>query len=132
MNDTERMRVERLREDHLDEFVALYNDPDVAKTLGGARTGEWVRGYIATNLRHWDERGFGVWAFRDKESGEFVGRAGLRVYDLEGEEVVELLYALMPQYWNRGLATEMSRALVAWGFGSCGMDEIVAFTLPTN
>ena len=45
---------------------------------------------------------------------------------------MELAYALRSEYWGRGLATELARAAVAAGFERLGLEDIVAFTLPTN
>ena len=41
---------------------------------------------------------------------------------------VELLYALSPAYWGRGLATEAAGAVVDWGFANLAVPEIQAFT----
>ena len=37
----------------------------------------------------------------------------------------------MPEFWRRGFATEMSRAILE-AATSLGITDIVAFTLPTN
>ncbi len=51
---------------------------------------------------------------------------------VEGSEEIMLLYALMPQYWGKGRATEMSRAILDEDFERIGIPNVVAFTLPTN
>jgi RimJ/RimL family protein N-acetyltransferase len=45
---------------------------------------------------------------------------------------VELAYALAAEYWNRGLATEMARAILNLAFERLGLTNVVCFTLPTN
>jgi hypothetical protein len=45
---------------------------------------------------------------------------------------VELAYALMAEYWNRGLATEMAGAILSVAFERLGIEELVCFTLTTN
>jgi [ribosomal protein S5]-alanine N-acetyltransferase len=32
-------------------------------------------------IRHWQERGFGLWAVEEKGSGAFIGRIGLMIHD---------------------------------------------------
>jgi RimJ/RimL family protein N-acetyltransferase len=38
----------------------------------------------------------------------------------------------MSDYWNRGFATEMSRAILEVGFGQLSFSEICSWTLPGN
>ena len=49
-----------------------------------------------------------------------------------GRDEVELLYALVPGAWGRGLATQLARASARVAFEALGLTEIVAFTLPDN
>jgi [ribosomal protein S5]-alanine N-acetyltransferase len=62
----------------------------------------------------------------------FVGRAGLHSANVGGDEEVELAYALMAEYWGRGLATEMAEAIMVVAFERLRMKEVVCFTLTTN
>lgn len=64
-------------------------------------------------------------------SGAFVGRAGLRRIVLDGAAEIELAYALMAEFWGRGLATEIGQTLLAEARRR-GLTDIVAFTLTTN
>jgi RimJ/RimL family protein N-acetyltransferase len=129
---TERLAAERLSLDHLGELLRMNRDPSVMATLGGVRPDEETERYLRDNLEHWERYGFGIWAFRDGKDGSFVARAGLRHTHVGGNDEVELAYALRSEYWGRGLATELAGAVVAVGFERLGLDDVVAFTLPTN
>jgi RimJ/RimL family protein N-acetyltransferase len=130
---TDRLAGERLRPEHHSDFCRLYSDPLVTATLGGLRSNEEARSFLQNNLEHWKRHGFGLWMFHDPTTeGRFVGRAGLRHVQVGGNDEVELSYALMPEYWGRGLATEMARACVVVGFEQLGLADVVAFTLTTN
>ena len=73
-----------------------------------------------------------MWLVRDKTTGEAVGRGGLQwTYVAELHEV-EAGWAIVPERWGDGLATELALASVEAGFGHVGLSEIVAFTLPSN
>lgn len=74
---TDRLTAERLREDHLDDLVTLHLDAEVSRYLGGVRAPEVTKTYLATNMAHWDQHGFGLWMLRTKD-GAFAGRAGIR------------------------------------------------------
>jgi ribosomal-protein-alanine N-acetyltransferase len=39
---------------------------------------------------------------------------------------IQLIYGLSAQYWSRGLATEMARAAIDYGFQECGFKVIYA------
>ena len=86
---------------------------------------------LTRDVRHWAEHGYGPWLLRDRGTDALVGRAGLSWTTATGEFAVELAWALLPDRWGAGLATEAARAAVARA-RSLGIDEVVAFTVPTN
>jgi RimJ/RimL family protein N-acetyltransferase len=55
--------------------------------------------------------------------GAFIGGMGL---DLERSEEWELGYWLGEPYWGRGFATEAGRAVTGFGFGTLGLNHLVA------
>jgi ribosomal-protein-alanine N-acetyltransferase len=129
---TERLLLSRLRADEFDEYLAFYLDKQATATLGGVKNADWVRQWLDRQLQHWEQHGFGWWTMRDRATGAFVGRGGLRYATIEGQDEVELGYGQFPQFWGQGLAAEMSREALHLGFDVLGLDSIVSFTLPTN
>jgi len=51
---TDRLIAERLREDHLADLVARHLDPDVSRYIGGVRSAEATKAYLATGMAPWD------------------------------------------------------------------------------
>jgi ribosomal-protein-alanine N-acetyltransferase len=100
--------------------------------MGGVRTPAATDAYLERNLEHWVEYGFGIWMLREPDSGALVGRAGLRHIRVEQSDEVELAYALLPQWWGRGLATTAARACVTIGREWIGLPSVVALVLPDN
>jgi len=148
---TTRLLAQRLDERHLDDLERLYAEPAVTDWLGGGRTRDEVREWLATRVDpHWNQHGFGLYAVYERDEGAdesrtaplasaaFVGRAGLAVAapdvrEALGEpEAVELLYALMLAKWGRGYATEIGRTLAGLAFDALGLDSVIAYTLPEN
>jgi RimJ/RimL family protein N-acetyltransferase len=118
-----------------DDLRRLHQDPVAMATLsadGQPLAEEQTRASLRSSLEHWERHGFGVWTFRDRVDGGFVGYCGLQRVVVEGCDEVELLYALLPAYWGRGLATEMARAVLDIGFQRLGLADIIAYTLTTN
>ena len=129
---TARLEAERLAPAHFDLLDAMHSHERVMATLGGVRTRETTWRYIEDNLRHWAEHGFGLWIFRDREDGAFVGRGGVRRVGVGAGPETEAAYALMPEHWGRGLATEIAVAAADIGFQDLLLPDLVAFTPTTN
>ncbi len=129
---TERLSGERICESHREELMIMHRDPKVMATLGGVRSDEESERFFQDSLDHWTRYGFGLWVFHDPENGRYAGRAGIRHVDVGGAHEIELAYALMADYWGRGMATEIGRELLKIAFGPLGLEEIVCFTLTSN
>ncbi len=93
---------------------------------------EVVGQWLARALAHWDRHGYGPWLLRTRDDAQFVGRAGLKSIQMNGEDAVELGYALAPEFWGRGLATEISRAILKVAFEQLHLPSVICFTLTTN
>ena len=130
--DTERLRAERLRGDHFELIHRMHQDERVMAHLGGPRSPEQTSDYIKQNLAHWAVHGYGIWILRERASGVFVGRGGLRNAVLGGKDEVEVAYGLMPEFWNQGLATEFVGAVVRIGFSDIGLSSLACVTQPEN
>ncbi|MFZ1756275.1 MAG: GNAT family N-acetyltransferase [Caldilineaceae bacterium] len=129
---TERLIAERFQPDHFDLLCQIHRNPAVMATLGGVRSDETTRQNLQDYVAHWETHGFGLWLLRDRASRALAGRAGLKWIDVGGNREIELGYTFLPDYWGRGLATEIAWASLAVGFERLGLEELVCFTLTTN
>ena len=129
---TDRLRAERLTSRHLPDLLAFHAVPAVMAGLGGVRTEDETAEYLARNLQHWSDHGFGVWILRCGELKEVVGRAVLRHLTLSGVDEVEIGYALYPQYWGQGLATEIAEACLELARQELLLDSLVGVTTRDN
>jgi [ribosomal protein S5]-alanine N-acetyltransferase len=133
--ESERMILERLRPEHAEEQLRLLLDPRVSATLwprAEPPTEADVTDGLAAKVDHWDRHGFGMWLLRDRETGEMVGRGGLQYTYTAGLNDVEAAWAIVPERWGQGLATELAHVCVEVAFNPLDLLEIVAFTLPDN
>lgn len=71
-------------------------------------------------------------ALIDRESNEFAGFCGLVPEEVEGVEEVGIGYRLARRFWQRGLAPEAARTVMAHGFDVLRLDEVVAVIEPAN
>lgn len=117
------------RLDDLDSLAALLADPDVMRYVGSGLpvTRAESESALRSIIRHWDIHRFGRWAVVD-QAEKFIGYGGLR--SLMGTP--EVVYHFAKAYWGRGLATEMARASLRFGFDEHQFDKIVAIAKPEN
>ena len=132
---TARLLAEAIIRLHFHDLHRLLSDPRVMQTLsadGKPLSEQAVSEQMEQNIDHWRQHGFGLWVFHLKKDGQFIGRGGLKTYQIDGKDVIGLAYAVMPDYWNRGFATEMAQASLEVGFGHLDFPEIGSWTLPIN
>jgi [ribosomal protein S5]-alanine N-acetyltransferase len=100
--------------------------------MGGVET----RGQVAAGLEQaaaqWERDGFGLWMLFDAATGEPVARGGLERTEFDGRPEVELAWLVTPERWGEGIATELGAAAIEVAFGTLGLPDVVAFTLPDN
>jgi RimJ/RimL family protein N-acetyltransferase len=131
-----RLRPERPWQEHAILYRDLFADPPVAAALwpratGGPDSDRRALELLAGDIRHWAERSFGPWVFFEGDTGMFVGRGGLRAASVDGEECVEVLYAVRSDAWGRGYATEMATLAVTYA-RRLHLSEVVGFTAVSN
>jgi [ribosomal protein S5]-alanine N-acetyltransferase len=129
---TERLRLVPCGEDDVPRLHALLTHPDVRRYLMDDRIVEppWVFDVVESSRRTFAEARYGLWCLESRSDGAFVGLAGLRV--TAGAREPQLLYALDPSAWGRGLATEASVAVADYAFDELDSRELLASTDPPN
>lgn len=131
-----RLRRERPWREHERLYRDLFADPAVATALwpgplGGARSARQSAEILGADITHWQQASFGPWVFFEAMSDMFIGRGGLRRCTLDGRESVELLYAVRPDAWGVGYASEIAAVSLAHA-RRVGLTEVVGFTATTN
>jgi RimJ/RimL family protein N-acetyltransferase len=129
---TLRLRLRPLGPENLDDLARLFADPAVTRYLGGGltRTREQTAALLPDVVAHWGQRGYGIWAVLDRETGTFLGRCGLRFLDDVGE--VELLYTFQQAFWGHGYATEAALASVRFAFEQTRLGRLIALADPEH
>ena len=125
---TRRLALRRFTLDDLELLDRLNSDPQVMRYIGGpidrAKTEAMLKVRI---LEYYAEHpGLGMWATLERSSGACVGVHLLN--HIQGESFIQVGYVLFPQHWGRGYATEMSLALLRYGFAELGLPQIVGIT----
>ena len=129
--DTARLHLRRIDDGHLDDLVELDSDPEVMRFIsGGVPTPREVyETSLLERMKAYADQPFGFAAAY--ENDRFVGWFHLRPSVVD-ETVLEIGYRLRRDAWGRGLATEGSRALVAYAFDSLDRTCVDACAMPDN
>jgi len=108
-------------------LLAIFSDPLVMAAFDGqlfdqAQMDEWV----ARNLAHQSEHGYGLYCVILKHNGLLIGDCGLEHMLLADGPAAELGYDFRSDYWNQGYATEAASAVRDHALGVLGLPQVVS------
>ena len=115
--------------------LGAYGDEEVARWLAPAMDQVGDMGAMRVLLQQWvaeDARLLtpaGRWAIERREDGQVIG--GATLLPLPPDDEFEVGWALHPQAWGHGYATETGLALARWAFDQ-GIEQVVALVRPAN
>lgn len=135
---TARVTLRELTPDDEDILFELDSDPEVMEFLTGGvpssrdEIKRVIERMIGLTQNHHGR--FGYWAALEKESGRFMGWFHFRPSKKNADNIkrIELGYRLQRDFWGKGYATEVSRALIEKGFRELEVEEVFAVTMKTN
>jgi len=78
----------------------------------------------------YQKHGYGRWAVVYKENQKIIGFAGLKY--LPELELTDIGFRFLPEYWNKGIATEASIPILKYGFNVLKLDKIIGIADPKN
>lgn len=132
---TDRLNLRPFTENDLDFLYQLHANEEVAKTtIDGVQSLEVVKKHLDNFIAHQEKYGYSQWIVFDNETGDFVGRAGLtrRALNQEIGEKTEVRFAIMPKFWGKGYASELTCGLVDFAFENLKLSEVAAANGPKN
>jgi RimJ/RimL family protein N-acetyltransferase len=131
--ETERLILQQASPEDARVILALLNDPSFIRNIGdrGVRTPDEARTYIRDRLvASYQHYGFGMYLVVVKETGTPAGLCGL--VKRTGLDDVDIGYALLPQHWSKGYATEASLAVKEYAKNTVRLKRLIAITNPDN
>jgi RimJ/RimL family protein N-acetyltransferase len=131
--ETERLFLRRFTDADIDDLFAMMSDPEVMYYYPGLLSREEAEKRLQSIIEEYETIGFSWWAVVLKETGEFIGQAGIVRRELEpGDERNLLGYMFKKEFWHRGYATEAARAVVDYGLSVLGLARIDCNIRPEN
>ena len=126
-----------LRQQSPDDLVRLWDflqDPENIRHYRDApgtieevkRELDWDLGWYLKN------NGLGKWAIIHRKTGRLIGLCSLLPWTVDGTEEMEMAYILSPEFRGQGLGTELSQAVLHYGFEKLNLSRIVSLIEPDN
>lgn len=130
--DTERCLLRETTEEDVDAFYGIYSEPAITRYMEAlyADREEEIRYIREYREKIYAFYGFGMWTVVLKETGEVIGRAGLSMR--EGFEEPELGFLIGVPWQGKGLAEEVCRGILGYGFSEWGFDTVQALAEEAN
>ncbi|HEX2206437.1 MAG TPA: GNAT family N-acetyltransferase [Longimicrobium sp.] len=131
---TPRLLLRELTDQDHEALYEMYRDERMNRYLGGPPPPreEYWRRVRETWPAYYARHGFGLWATVRRADGRLMGRCGLLSQEVDGERHVEVAYALAPEFWGRGYATEVARALRHHAFRTLDAPHLISLIRPEN
>jgi len=123
---TERLVLDDLTKEDLDRVRQIAFDPEVMRyVLLWLDDDAQVAGFLGHAIyeSQQQDRMLYMLAVRLPDSKEFAGISFIEI-DQGHRTTAEIGYVLLPAYWNIGFATEILKALLAFGFGKLSMHRV--------
>lgn len=131
--ETERLVIRPLSLDDVPELTKILSDPEVMKhSIRGVCDEAATREFIEWSMACYDSSGVGPWALIDKESAGLIGFCGVSPEIVAGVEEANLGYRLASAYWNKGLASEAVKGILAYVFARKQCRSVVVIIEPEH
>lgn len=121
--ETERLLLRPWRAEDFERYFQLMGDAQAAQYIGGGSPRAVVWRRFLQMPGAWSLQGFGMFALEEKATGRWVGQAG--PWQPDGWPGTEVGYALHPDSWGKGYATEAASRAIDWAFDALGWDEVI-------
>ncbi|MEH6944480.1 GNAT family N-acetyltransferase, partial [Bacillus sp. JJ722] len=131
--ETERLTFRELVEDDASVILNCFSNAEVLrfygqKPLSSIDQVKQIISNFSTNYN--DKRGI-KWGIEHKETGVIIGTIGIQEWSLEHKRA-EISYALFPEKWGSGYASEAVKKIISYGFEELGLERIGAVVFIEN
>jgi ribosomal-protein-alanine N-acetyltransferase len=126
--ETDRLIIREFEKDDVLSLYKIESDPRIIEFIpwNKLRTLNECKRQIKKIMNGYKRYKLNSWAVVEKETNQVIGITQL-VYSnkIKG---IEIGTKILPEYWSKGYASELSEAVVHYGLYELGIDEITAVT----
>ena len=130
---TERLRLRKIDTSDASFILRLLNEPSFIQFIGdkGVRSLDDARQYILNGpVKSYQKHGFGLYLVTLESDNTPMGMCGL--LKRESLQDVDIGFAFLPEFWNKGYALEAAAAVMIYGKDILKLPRIVAITNKDN
>lgn len=131
--ETERLQLRKFNTRDAKAVLAFNGHPEVQKYTGDSllKTIDEAQKIITDIwLPEYEKYSYARWAVIYKPEQKVIGFAGLKYLPEIGE--TDIGYRFLPDYWGKGIATEVSKEIIKYGFEVLGLKKIIGIIEPSN
>lgn len=129
---TERLILRYITQDDFAELKNILQDKDVMYAWEYDFTDNDVQEWIDKNLKLYAEYNLGFFIVSEKISNKVIGQAALMPDIIADRQYYEIGYILKKEYWHKGYAIEVARALKDYAFHALHVNEVIFEIRPQN
>ena len=134
---SERLILRKFEESDAERMFLLDSNPEVMKYIGIPPVSDTSESenIIKMIRQQYTDNGVGRLAVIEKKSGLLIGWSGLKLLtqEINGyNNVYDLGYRFLPEYWGKGYAFESAKASLEFGFNDLKTDTIYAHAHSEN
>lgn len=131
--ETDRLILRFFEPEDSEALYEIMSNRKVMKfSISGPLTRKQANTFLANILDTYTSRGFSLWAVQSRDNDKVIGFCGHFFHRLDGQDEVELVYRLLPDYWGKGLASEAARAATDYAFNELGLTRLISFIADNN
>lgn len=130
--ETERLILRKMDNGDYSALCKILQDEDVMYAYEHAFSDDEVDEWLKKQLVRYETDGIGLWAVVLKENGEVIGQCGLTKQLWWGENVVEVGYLFIKDFWHKGYATEAAVACKDYAFNRLGEKRVYSIIRDLN
>lgn len=131
--ETPRLRIRHLTVVDTQFILHLLNEPSFIHNIAdrGVRNEQDALDYLLNGpMKSYHTYGYGLYLVEHVDNAEPMGICGL-IYRSNLQET-DIGFALLPQYWGQGYATEAAKAVLQYGYHKLKLSRIVGLTSASN
>ncbi len=131
--ETERLVLRELKEDDAQGVLDCFSNEDVLRYYGQnpLTNIEQVKNIIRNFSTIYEEKRGIKWGIELKEKEGIIGTIGFHDWSSEHNRA-EIAYALLPEQWGKGYATEAVLEIISYGFNELDLTRIGAAVFTEN
>ncbi|URC14641.1 GNAT family N-acetyltransferase [Flavobacterium sp. B183] len=107
-------------------FLNLFKDNQVTQYLPDTSPERYVEMFTEL-LENYKKKNLSRWAIFDTTNNNFIGMCVARIF-IHNINQIEIGYVLSREYWGKGIATEVCKAITQYSFANTNTTEVVAVT----